>query len=46
MIYYNNWYPGDLDEGVLKFAWDKSSNKVHFLVKMMNERGCLMKRWS
>ena len=21
-----------------KFAWDKSSHKVHFLVRMMNER--------
>ena len=39
MKYYNKWYPADLDEGALKFAWDKSSNKVCFLVRMMNERG-------
>ncbi len=50
-VLYNKWYPADLDKGVFKFAWDRSSNKVHFLVRMMNERGAsyeeveLKKNW-
>jgi hypothetical protein len=39
MKYYNKWYPADLDEGAFKFVWNKSSNKVRFLIRMMNERG-------
>ncbi len=39
MKYYNEWYPVDLEEDAFKFTWDKSSNKLHFLVRMMNEKG-------
>lgn len=35
--YYNKWYAVNVGES--KFVWDKGSNKVSFLVRMMWERG-------